>query len=56
VLARDLTCPHPAITVTADNVRLNLGGHTLTGSEGFGAARRGTEKATLWQHHRGPAG
>ena len=35
VLARDLTCPGPAaITVTADGVRLVLGGRTLTGDGG----------------------
>lgn len=30
VLTRDLICPAPAITVAADNVRLVLGGRTLT--------------------------
>jgi hypothetical protein len=30
VVAANLTCPGPAITVTADNVQLSLGGRTLT--------------------------
>jgi parallel beta-helix repeat protein len=30
VLARDLVCPAPAIRIAADNVRLDLGGRTLT--------------------------
>jgi parallel beta-helix repeat protein len=30
VLARDLICPAPAITIAADNVRLDLGGNILT--------------------------
>ena len=30
VLVRDLTCPSPAITVTANGVSLVLGGRTLT--------------------------
>jgi parallel beta-helix repeat protein len=35
ILTRDLTCPPPAaITVTADGVRLVLGGRTLTGNGG----------------------
>ena len=45
VLASDLTCPGPAITITADNVVLNLNGHTLTSDGGGGAGVRaeGTE-------------
>src|SRR3954447_18043687 len=34
ILARDLTCSGPAITVTANNVNLVLAGHTLTGPAG----------------------
>jgi parallel beta-helix repeat protein len=37
VLASDLTCPGPAITITADNVVLNLNGNTLTSDGGGGA-------------------
>jgi parallel beta-helix repeat protein len=36
VLASDLTCPGPAITITADNVVLNLNGNTLTSDSGGG--------------------
>lgn len=47
VLAGDLTCPGPApaITITADDVRLNLGGNTLTGDErGDGVRAEGTSE------------
>ena len=36
ILARDLICPGDGVVITADDVRLVLGGHTLTGS-GSGA-------------------
>ena len=32
VLAKDLSCSGTAITITASNVDLHLGGHTLSGS------------------------
>jgi parallel beta-helix repeat protein len=43
VLANDLACPGTAITITADNVVLNLNGRTLTGSgSGTGVKAEGT--------------
>lgn len=42
-LAQDLTCPSgDGITIKADNVNLNLGGHTLTGTLGAGVLAAGT--------------
>jgi parallel beta-helix repeat protein len=35
-LARDLSCPGTGITITADDVRLDLNGRTLAGTEGDG--------------------
>jgi parallel beta-helix repeat protein len=44
VLARDLNCPGGGIVVAADNVRLDLGGNTLTGGgAGSGVAALGSE-------------
>jgi parallel beta-helix repeat protein len=47
VLARDLICPDPAIAIAADNVRLDLGGRTLTSTAagtGTGVRAEGSEE------------
>jgi hypothetical protein len=48
MLIRDLTCPAPAITVTANDVSLVLGGHTLTAlTPGIGKGVRATDVTGL---------